>query len=294
MKILATSDPHQMISKWKDFVKVCQHEQPDVALVSGDLLPKDCDITGQEFFIKHLRKYATKIQDFTDAEFVLMLGNDDNQLLIPDMEQGEKDGLWRFVHEKVVTIGGYEFVGMPWVPDYPFGYKFWCRKEHIDVTEYCYQQRGRGVEINADNHYETIENLYDYFEAKPSIEESFNVLVPQVEDMAKSIWLIHAPPSGYNLDVCSTQERVGSKAVTEFIQHYQPLLTIHGHIHESPEYSGKWMATIGDTTAIQNGQIGMKLHYNVISIEDGKIVGDIKRRPKGLVSTRVQRSDEIQ
>ena len=267
-----------MISKWKEWVQVCLDEKPDVALVAGDLFPKDCDILGQAFFMKHLRKYAKKIKD-AGIEFVLIMGNDDNQLLIPEMDQAEKDGLWHHIHEKVVTLYDHEFVGVPWVPDYPFGYKFWCRKEHVGVTEYCYHQYGKGVEIGDDNEYHTIPNLYDYFENKPSIEDSFARLIPKVKKMSSSIWLIHAPPAGYRLDMCGSGECVGSMAVKEFIEKHQPMLTIHGHIHESPACSGVWKVKIGDSMSIQNGQLGLKLHYNVIHIQDENIV-DVQKFPK--------------
>ena len=35
----------------------------------------------------------------------------------------------------------------------------------------------------------------------------------------------------------------------------QPFLSLHGHIHESPEMSGVWKANLGKTICIQPGQI---------------------------------------
>jgi uncharacterized protein len=40
----------------------------------------------------------------------------------------------------------------------------------------------------------------------------------------------------------------GSQAVREAIEHYQPLLSLHGHIHESRN-----VARIGRTTAVNPG-----------------------------------------
>ena len=39
MKILATTDIHQMISKWKELVKICKADKFDVVALAGDLLP---------------------------------------------------------------------------------------------------------------------------------------------------------------------------------------------------------------------------------------------------------------
>ncbi|MFI3258118.1 MAG: metallophosphoesterase family protein [Spirochaetales bacterium] len=47
------------------------------------------------------------------------------------------------------------------------------------------------------------------------------------------IVLIHQPPFDTKLDKISAGAHVGSKAVREFIQKQQPLLSVSGHIHES-------------------------------------------------------------
>ena len=40
---------------------------------------------------------------------------------------------------------------------------------------------------------------------------------------------------------------VGSIAVRRFIEERQPLVTLHGHIHESTRLTGSWRDTIGRT-----------------------------------------------
>ena len=74
------------------------------------------------------------------------------------------------------------------------------------------------------------------------------------------------------LDVCAHGAKVGSLAVEKFVIDYQPFLTIHGHIHESPDYNGnKWKQQSGKTLCVQGGQLGRDLYYSVIDIDDGKI-----------------------
>jgi len=63
------------------------------------------------------------------------------------------------------------------------------------------------------------------------------------------------PPSRLGLDVCANSSEVGSKAIYNFLERNQPLLSLHGHIHESPETSGRWHAKLGDTLCIQPGQL---------------------------------------
>ena len=79
-----------MISKWKDLVKVVKKEVPEVVAIAGDLFPKDTYIVGQIPFMQHLIKYAKEIRE--TSEIAIILGNDDNQNLIPMMEEQDKNG----------------------------------------------------------------------------------------------------------------------------------------------------------------------------------------------------------
>ena len=161
---------------------------------------------------------------------------------------------------------------MPYVPDYPFGYKYWCHPEFDDVKMICRTQFGDAININENNEFEVIENWAKFHGEKKPISNALEELVPLVEDMSKSIWLIHAPPANVMLDICATGDRVGSPAVLEFICKHQPMLTVHGHIHESPEYNyGKWFHVEDKTVCVQNGQIGFDVHYSTFDIEDGEI-----------------------
>ncbi len=67
-------------------------------------------------------------------------------------------------------------------------------------------------------------------------------------------YIIHDPPAGLGLDFTCRGRKVGSRAVYNFISERRPLLTLHGHIHESPYLSGKWIAWVGGTLCIQPGQ----------------------------------------
>ena len=261
-----------MISKWKDLVKVCRNEKPDVVAIAGDLFPKDTYITGQAYFMPHLIKYARQIREL-GTEIAIILGNDDNQNLHFQMELTDKDGLWHYIPDKVATICGYEFAAMPWVPDYPFGYKYWCRGEFSDNLRIDPQQFTDPVLVTPDNKFEVIKDYKDYLKSKKTIWRSLEDTAKLVKDIKRSIWLIHCPPANVNLDVCSHGAKVGSNAILKFIKEYQPLLTIHGHIHESPMYANnQWKHKEGNTLCVQGGQLGKTLHYSTIDIQDGVIV----------------------
>ncbi|HYL42199.1 MAG TPA: hypothetical protein VEU97_02335 [Ktedonobacteraceae bacterium] len=79
----------------------------------------------------------------------------------------------------------------------------------------------------------------------------------------KAIFNIHVPPYGSGLDIAPLLDDslkpvivggdvatgpVGSKAVRAAIEHYQPLVSLHGHIHES-----RAVSKLGRTTSINPG-----------------------------------------
>ena len=269
---MALSDIHQMSDKWKKLVKACKKEKPDVVAIAGDLFPKNDGIINQIKFVKHVEKYIDQIKNM-DIEVVLILGNDDNQLLIPKFQELDEKGLCHFVHDKVKVVKEYEFVGMSWVPDYPFTYKFWVKADLPEDMHICIEQFGEPIVLNSENKFEEIKgNYFNYLLKKGTIKEQLDMLIPKVQNMNRSIWLIHAPPAFMKLDVCGYGEEVGSKAITFFLEHNNPMLTIHGHIHESPEVTGIWKKQVGDTLVIQNGQLYYDLYYSMVKIEDDKIL----------------------
>lgn len=86
------------------------------------------------------------------------------------------------------------------------------------------------------------------------------------KDISKAVYIIHMPPARLGLDKCSHGAEVGSQAVYHFIEEHQPLLTLHGHIHESPQMTGKWFNELGRTVCIQPGQLG-ELSYAIIDLD---------------------------
>ncbi len=75
-------------------------------------------------------------------------------------------------------------------------------------------------------------------------------MVTELGDTKNLIALIHQPPFETKLDVITAGAHVGSKLVKEFIEEYQPLLVISGHIHESFAID-----TLGKTTLINPGSL---------------------------------------
>ena len=82
---------------------------------------------------------------------------------------------------------------------------------------------------NVEGEIETISS--DYLNILPSIEEELENL-----KISESLWIIHVPPFGGKLDLSHNGPNIGSGAVRNIIEKIQPIITLHGHVHESPIY----------------------------------------------------------
>lgn len=101
----------------------------------------------------------------------------------------------------------------------------------------------------------------------------------QIEDMENAIFNIHVPPYGTGLDDAPELDAamkpqagmlkpVGSTAVRDAILKYQPLLSLHGHIHES-----RGVQKLGRTTAINPGSVygDWTLQGVIVDLRDGEV-----------------------
>lgn len=117
-----------------------------------------------------------------------------------------------------------------------------------------------------------------------TLNNKIDTLVSQLKDVKNSIFNIHVPPINTHLDIAPKLDsnlrpvltsggepemaHVGSTAVREAIEKYQPLVSLHGHIHESKGY-----AKIGRTHCFNPGSeytIGV-LKGLVIDLSDNKL-----------------------
>ena len=100
-------------------------------------------------------------------------------------------------------------------------------------------------------------------ETEDELFARLDALAQQVDDPRRAVFMIHVPPHDSGLDTAPILDEnlrptvsagdvlrgpVGSTAVRKIIEDYQPLLSIHGHIHES---GGE--RKIGKTLAINPG-----------------------------------------
>jgi hypothetical protein len=128
-----------------------------------------------------------------------------------------------------------------------------------------------GKVIPLDNHHDLVSSgwsnptPWDTHREEPdeALIKRLEAMMPNLRDPSSAIFSLHAPPYGSGLDEAPELTKdmrlayagqsliaVGSKAVLQVIEKYQPLLGLHGHIHE-----GKGTRKIKRTLCINTGSM---------------------------------------
>lgn len=112
-------------------------------------------------------------------------------------------------------------------------------------------------------------------------------IVRLLERPENAVMVLHVPPYDSGIDVCPELDEslqivhrggqvlmkpVGSTAVREMIERVQPLLTLHGHIHEAPGHT-----RIGRTLAINAGSEYAEgiMKAAIINLERDRVKGHV-------------------
>lgn len=274
MDCLFISDIHGKTKHLKKFFEICEKEKPEAVFIGGDVLPNQLsikkpieDFLKKEFFlkIKNIKKMLGE-----NIRFFVILGNDDPRSFEKYFIDAEKKKIINYIHFKTVNINNLFSTGYAFVPPTPFQLKDWEKYDvsrYVDVGAISPEEGLRTVEINDDvKRYSTIsEDL---------------AILSKNSPPDKTIFLFHAPPYNSFLDRASLDDlkvdhapldiHIGSVAIKKFIENKQPLLTLHGHAHESARLTGHWFEKIGKTFCFSAANDGPELAIIRFDTEDIK------------------------
>ena len=257
------SDLHGSIYRYKKLFEEIKKDNPEIVFFGGDLLPhglrkvEDYENFTSDFLFPNLRLLQDNLQDSYPDIFII-LGNDDARSEEKFFIAESKNKLFHYLDQDKLQIGEYTIYGYPYVPPTPFQMKDW---EKYDVSRYV----DPGC-IHPTEGFRTIQPTYDV-EYTTILNDLENLT--KNKNLSKAIFLFHSPPYKTNLDRAALDGKmvdhvpmdvhVGSIAIMRLIEEKQPLITLHGHIHESTQRTGKWMQKIGNTTAINGSHGGPEL-----------------------------------
>ena len=259
MKVLFTSDLHGETRLYHELFDLCQRASAEILILGGDLLPSFAPskryedmIPNQKTFIDQflLPFFKTLIEKTFTHLIFLIPGNWD--LGYPCLFRDPLENMVDLSQNGYRLPSGYELLGYPFVPPTPFRPKTY---EKMDDRESPWppQKNPSYIRLAEQDDQLTPIDPHVYLKQGGTIEEDLQCLTCPT-DLKKTIYVMHSPPYGTRLDSIQGGHRVGSKAIKTFVEKNQPLLTLHGHIHESLDVSGSFLDKIGETFSVNPGQ----------------------------------------
>jgi Icc-related predicted phosphoesterase len=154
-------------------------------------------------------------------------------------------------------------------------------------------QMAEGEVVELDQHHEMISsgwtNVTPWHTYREEDEEALrarlDAMITRLQNPKNSVFNLHCPPYGTTLDEVPELDKdlkpvlggkslvpVGSTAVREVIKEYQPILGLHGHIHE-----GKGAIRVGKTLCINPGSM----------YEQGRLLGAVVKLDRNKVKSYI-------
>jgi Icc-related predicted phosphoesterase len=257
---LFAADLHGRSDRYDKLVEAIAREAPAAVFLGGDLLPHP--LVAPDFLTGALIPRLERLREQLGARYprvFVILGNDDPRSEEREVLDAARRGVWEYAHDRRIAWGTLEVVGYGCVPPTPFQLKDW---ERYDVS----RQLEPGC-IAPEDGWHTVPPP----EPGPhgaTMSEDLERLAAGA-DPRRTVLLAHAPPYRTTLDRAALDGRtvdhapldvhVGSIALRRFIEARQPLLTLHGHVHESARLTGSWRERIGRTHLFSAAHDGPEL-----------------------------------
>ncbi|HUI82655.1 MAG TPA: metallophosphoesterase [Candidatus Binatia bacterium] len=262
------TDLHGHRDRYEKLFALVAVEQPSAVFLGGDLQPtgswyakkpeEGCGDFVREYLWPAFERLRENLGPSYPAVF-LIPGNDDPSSEEPSFLEAASRGAWLYIQGRKGRLGRFQVYGYAYVPPTPFTLKDW---ERYDVSRFV----DPGC-ISPEEGRRTVP--FDANKVKWSTIQQDLAALANDDVLADAIFLMHAPPYATPLDRAALDGKqcdhvpldvhVGSIAVRRFIEQRQPLLTLHGHVHESTRLTGEWKTRIGRTICINGAHDGREL-----------------------------------
>lgn len=285
MRIFFATDIHGSDVCFRKFINAAKFYKADVLILGGDItgkliMPIQRDTSGNYTFRRHGEEYSVSEAEFPQAQkqlrdagyYTAVLPREEIDLLASDQQRVEDLFVklacesitrWMDMAEERLQGSGVECYISPGNDD-PLA---------IDAI----LSRG-GLVVNPEERVVLLRDQWEMIscgttnvtpwhspreESEEQLEARLDRLARQVKNSAKAIYNIHVPPYNTGIDRAPKldsnlkpiiipggvqQIPVGSTATANVIKRYQPMLALHGHVHES-----KGNTRLGRTLCINPG-----------------------------------------
>ena len=266
------SDLHGGPERWDKLLEAARKRCPRAIFLAGDLLPFPASRYGGDEgfttgwllprFLELRRQLGPEA-----SEVFLIPGNDDPRAEEDALLEGERLGAWRYLQGRRADWEGHLLFGYAYVPPTPFRMKDW---ERYDVSRFT----DPGC-ISPEEGWRSVP-VAEREARLATIAEDLTRLAGDAP-LETAIFLFHSPPyrtaldraalDGKTVNYAPLDVHVGSVAIRRFIEERQPLLTLHGHIHESARMTGTFLDRIGRTVCLTGAHDGPELALVTFTFE---------------------------
>jgi Icc-related predicted phosphoesterase len=248
MRFIYATDLHGNTTLYNKLLDKANDENIEHILIGGDMLPKKIKLLETALSVQN--EYAEFLADLfrnykkinPSKNICLIFGNDDLKAAYPVLKRAHEDKYIHLLNEGICRIKSnpeeISLVGYSYVSPTPFRLKDWEKGDLERLTETYYSDSIRSVPLKKEDFKSIAEDLEN---------------IAHLSDPARTIYLFHDPPYDTNLDILGDRTHTGSRAIRNFIENKKPFITLHGHIHESYDMSGKYSDKINDTLIINPG-----------------------------------------
>jgi len=262
MKILFITDLHGRSDKLLKAARIAE-ESSDALLIGGDIHPIGFTVKPSDQYRFFVEEVAQPLQDVGVKVFAIMGNVDWKSNLERYREFHPSPVHWLNLEDG--RIGDVHLAGMSYVPITPFSIKDWDAFDGDAPLQRDSVLRGL---VSSANGLE----MREVGEGTPNIADVLKEMGRRMEGR-KWILVSHCPPYGTSLDVASGGVHVGSRALKAFLSTPQaPFLSLHGHIHESPQITGKICERVGRTLSCNPGDSRDRLRALLLVLEGEEIV----------------------
>lgn len=268
MKICFTSDLHGRQVLYEQLDRLVAAERPGLLILGGDMFT-DGDVDDpvgtqvafiERIFIPRVNAWRAAVPGMAVA---CILGNHDWLCSQAALENHHRAGRIVLLNGAAPwQCNGTSYVGFHNTPPTPYWVKDF---ERLDLAGDEIPETGGAVWDPATGRAHQAEPL-QHFAGHPCLAQE---LTEVVRIDRPWVFVCHAPPHGTNLDrLPHIESPVGSRAVRQFIEQRGPMLSLHGHIHESPEVTGGFSDRVGGTLCVNPGQTTERLHAILFDSRD--------------------------
>ena len=285
MRFLYTADLHGTIDAFRQLFELAASSGAEAAVIGGDLLPPGIRISEaishQRAFIEHkLRPLLISFKArYPHIAIYLLAGNDDWAGATALLNGLERDGLAYPLHNRVFMLrSDLALAGYACVPLTPYSIKDYERLDSGPPPMYSFAM----AYTSADG--QAAKTSFGAMQRLPTIADELEQLARR-SPPAHTIYVCHAPPHNTALDAVRGKH-AGSRAIREFIETYQPALTLHGHVHEAPETSKCYAEQIGRTWSVNPGHDRQR--FGAVYVDTADIPGSMWHTIYGRLRDRTR------